>query len=227
MHPTQSMQYVKVSTSATERMEEAPDSEPSVVSCCSSNPLLSAVACCGFAAQGSEPDLWVASVQEAWWYQASCFAYCVAGGLLLLRPEPLERHMLFPWRCMGISVFVNGFTSYMSDVETWGRPSVWKATDLLLATTNSLLQIGIVIVSFLSDATFPLESVGCLATGVLIALACKQRSATAMRNGHCDAYLRWHAAWHYSLPTFAIIGQAVLHRACDYSLEASCACPKS
>ena len=104
---------------------------------------------------------------------------------------------------------------------------MWKATDLLLATTNLLLQLAIVITTCLGGATFPIESYGCLGTGVLVALACKQRAATAMRNGQCDAYLRWHAAWHYSLPIFAVAGQAVLHRACDYSLEASCACPKS
>ena len=34
------------------------------------------------------------------WYRASPFAYCVAGGVLALRPEPLERGLpLFPWRC--------------------------------------------------------------------------------------------------------------------------------
>ena len=166
----------------------------------------------------SEPD-WRSRVQEAWWYQASSFAYCVAGGVTLLQPEPLARHMVFPWRAMGLAVVINGFASYMADVETWGRPSAWKSVDRLLATSNSLVQIAIVTLAFLTDATFPWPSPTILGSGVLIALLCKRRAAAAMRDGDCDAYLRWHAAWHYALPIGAVIGQCWLHRACDYSWE--------
>jgi hypothetical protein len=183
----------------------------------------------GLAAPPDEYHDWRAVVQDTWWYQLSCFAYCAAGGLLLLRPEPLERHMaLFPWRCMGLSVFANGFVSYMADVETWGRVSVWRTIDHFLATTNSVLQIVIVVAAAMgaAETPFPLESVGTLGASVLVALACKHRASAAMRRGHCEGYLRWHAAWHYTLPTGAVAAQAVLHRACDYQ-RGGCACAAS
>ena len=76
------------------------------------------------ASSSCEPIAWRSAVEQAWWYRASPFAFCAAGGLLVLRPEPLERGLpLFPWRCTGLAIVVNGFASFMGDVETWGRPS--------------------------------------------------------------------------------------------------------
>lgn len=162
---------------------------------------------------------WQDRVYQHQWYCASPFAYCVAGGLLLLRPEPLERGLpLFPWRCTGLGIVLNGFLSYMADVETWGRPSAWKMADRVLAVTNTLLQVCVVALSCLGYSHFPIESPSCLGIGVLLALVCKQRSSAAMSRADCDAYLMWHSLWHYILPSGAILGQLVLHRSCDYAL---------
>ena len=169
---------------------------------------------------------WKDAVDAAPWYTVSCFSYCVAGGLLLLRPEPLERHLqLFPWRVVGLSIFTNGMLSYMSDVETWGRLSGWKSADRVLATINSLLQVLVVVLACLGQSTFPPEPVAALGTGVATALLCKHRASAAMERADCDAYLRWHAAWHYTLPLGAVVGQLLLHRPCDYAFrpEESCA----
>ena len=180
---------------------------------------------CGLAGSGDDDIArWRPRVEEAWWYQLSSFAYCVAGGVTLLHPEPLERHMVFPWRCMGLSVFMNGFASYMADVETWGRPSAWRLFDRVLATTNVLLQCAVVASALLGDASFPPESPAVLGGSVLVALACKQRAVAAFRRGDCDAYLRWHAAWHYTLPAGAVAAQCFLHKACDYALALRDSC---
>jgi hypothetical protein len=182
----------------------------------------------GLSSEASEVPEWKVAVDDSLWYTASCFAYSLAGGLLLLRPEPLERHMpIFPWRLAGLAIFSNGFFSYMSDVETWGRPSAWKAADTLLATVNSLLQISIVVLASLGHATFPPEPVGVLGASIAIALVCKWRSAAAVRRSDCDAFLRWHSAWHYTLPAGAIVGQLMLHRRCDWSTSDPCPCPRT
>ena len=160
---------------------------------------------------------WCERIGEAWWYQASCFMYCVAGGLLLVHPEPLERHMKFPWRWMGLCVFANGFFSYMSDVEMWGRPTAWRAADKVLASTNALLQLVIAANGLMGRATFPPESPAILGASVLVALACKWRATAFLRAGDCDGFLKWHALWHYTLPIGACVAQGVLHRACDYT----------
>lgn len=199
-------------------LSQASTAEPSP------NVLDRALKALGFAPESDEPPEWRADVSDAPVYMASCFAYCAAGGLLLLHPEPLERHMAFPWRLMGLMVFANGFFSYMADVETWGRTSRWKAADRLLATTNTLLQIAIVASACMGHASFPVESVALLFTGVATGLVCKHRASASMRRGDCESFLRWHAAWHYTLPLGAILGQLVLHRKCDYSFATSCAC---
>lgn len=173
----------------------------------------------GFAAESnSEPAEWLPKVHAARWYGLSSFAYSAAGGLLLLKPEPLERHMkFFPWRVVGLMVFANGFVSYLSDVDKWGQPSFWKPLDRLLATVNALLQIAVIIVAGAGGASFPIQAPVLLGTGITIGLACKQRASAAFKRGDCDAYLRWHAAWHYTLPCGAILGQLTLHQLCDYS----------
>ena len=174
----------------------------------------------GGSTDGDASDLfpeWRERVQSTVWYYASPFAYCVAGGLLVVRPEPLERGLpLFPWRCTGFAVVCNGFMSFMADVETWGRESHWQTADRVLAIVNTLLQAGVVVMSCLGYSNFPIESPVCLGSGVVLALVCKQRSAAAFRRGDCDAFVRWHSAWHLLLPLGAVAGQLVLHRRCAH-----------
>ena len=186
-------------------------------------PLLSRL---GLVSGDVAPADWKLTVDECWWYQGSCFAYCVAGGLTLLAPEPLERHMqLFPWQLLGLTVFSNGFFSYLADVETWCRPSsAWKSADLLLATCNTLACVAIALLAAAGHATFPAEATACLGTGVLLGLICKRCAAAASRRGDCDGFLRWHTAWHLSIPAGAIAGQLLLHRACDWR-RGGCGCP--
>ena len=177
----------------------------------------------GGSTDGDASDLfpeWRERVQSTVWYYASPFAYCVAGGLLVVRPEPLERGLpLFPWRCTGFAVVCNGFMSFMADVEMWGRESRWQTADRVLAIVNTMLQAGVVVMSCMGYSNFPIESPVCLGSGVVLALVCKQRSAAAFRRGDCDAFVRWHSAWHLLLPLGAVAGQLVLHRRCDYELQ--------
>ena len=164
----------------------------------------------GFEPGSDEPPEWRPADEQSRAYCASCFAYCAAGGLLLLRPEPLERHMSFPWRPMGLMIFANGFFSYMADVECWGRPSSWKAVDRLVATTNTLLQFALVLLHLLGPMSFPRDMVSVFTVSLLVAVACKRRAALALQRRDRDAYLRWHTAWHVVLPAGAVIGQLLL-----------------
>ena len=111
---------------------------------------------------------------------------------------------------MGVSIFLNGGLSYMGDVATWGRWSWWKAADVLFAVSNTLLQMVIVALAALGLATFPPASPLTLGVSVAIALACKSRAQAARQRGDCLGFLRWHSAWHYSLPLGAGIASQLL-----------------
>ena len=182
----------------------------------------------GFQTSGSEPSEWREQMEATWWYWVSPFAYCLAGGLLALRPEPLERGLpLFPWRCTALSVVSNGFLSYMADVESFGcrGPNRWKAVDRVFATTNTLLMCVVVLLSVRGHSHFAPRSVTCLGSGVVAGLFCKLRGSAALVRSDRDAYLLWHSLWHYTLPLGAILGQLVIHQPCDYAWheEGSCA----
>ena len=194
-------------------LSQASTAEPSP------NVLDRALKALGFAPESDEPPEWRADVSDAPVYMASCFAYCAAGGLLLLHPEPLERHMAFPWRLMGLMVFANGFFVHGGRRDV-GR--IEKAADRLRQQQHSPADChrG----SRHGHASFPVESVALLFTGVATGLVCKHRASASMRRSDCESFLRWHAAWHYTLPLGAILGQLVLHRKCDYSFATSCAC---
>ena len=178
----------------------------------------------GLLAGVPEDPSWKVCIDASWAYQVSCFMYCLAGGLLLLRPEPLERRLqVYPWRFVGLSVYFNGFCSYMADAVTWGQPqSIWKKIDVAFASTNTLLQIVIVILCLMGMASFPPAPVACLGVGIFSGLFFKQRGAEAQREHDCTAYLRWHTLWHLSIPLGALLGQLVLYEECDWS--ASCPC---
>ena len=89
---------------------------------------LGAVVRAGLISEDDGPPEWREKIFEsAWWYRWSSFAYCLAGGMLVVRPAPMYRHAQpccggprgFPFRSMGVLIFVNGLLSYMSDTHIW------------------------------------------------------------------------------------------------------------
>ncbi len=79
-----------------------------------------------------------------------------------------------PFRLLGLCIIANRPVPYMGDVVTWGRPSVWKSIDVVMATTNTLIQLAIVgaqCAGWLRMPTLP-----CIvhAVGIVAALICKR-----------------------------------------------------
>jgi len=178
---------------------------------------------CGCIPSSSEEDIeppeWRDHIfSSAWWYRWSSFTYCVAGGMLVVRPAPMYRHAQpccggphgFPFRTMGAFIFVNGLLSYMGDTYTWGHASCWKTADVLAATTNTLLQFALVLLHVLGPMSFPRDMVSVFTVSLVAAVVCKRRAALALQRRDRDAYLRWHTAWHVVLPAGAVIGQLLL-----------------
>ena len=158
-----------------------------------------------------QPASWLPDVQQAWWYQISSFAYCIVGTATFVRPEPLlacAPH--FPFCTMGFGIVVNGILSYMGDVYTWGVWSRWKAADIILATTNTLLQFLLVAMGICGYAAFPPEAPALLALSLAIALFCKARGTAAVARGDCARFLLYHSLWHYTLPLGAGISSQLL-----------------
>ena len=169
------------------------------------------------------PREWKPAVDMSTTYQASCFTYCAAGGLLLLRPDPVELHLpMFPWRTTGLLVVANGFISFMADVVTWGERSAWKIADILIASTNTCLQALIVVLSAAGFSSFPYPPVVALAVGLLLSLASRFMAKEAVKINDCHGFLFWHSWWHFWLPAGAIVGQMLLYDSCDWLDECPC-----
>ena len=174
---------------------------------------LGAVVSAGLISEDDGPPEWREHMR--WWYRWSSFAYCIAGGLLFVRSEPMYRHaqpccFLFPFRSMGALIFVNGLLSYMADTHTFGRPSKWRAADSYVATFNTLLQFVLILLQIIGPMSFPRDMVTVFTASLLIAIGCKRRAVAAFKRRDRDAYLVWHALWHVVLPAGAVAGQLLL-----------------
>jgi len=158
-----------------------------------------------------QPIEWRLAISRAWWYRYSSFSYCVVGALTAARPQPLWACApFFPFRTMGLCIFANGILSYMGDVATWGYNSRWKTADVAMAVTNTLLQGLIVLMSVVGIADFPALPTAVLAVSLVVAIFCKKKGEEARNRLDCDGYLRWHTAWHLTLPIGAGIASQVL-----------------
>jgi predicted membrane channel-forming protein YqfA (hemolysin III family) len=157
------------------------------------------------------PHEWKREVEKHSWYQASCFTYCVAGGLALLFPESLEHHLpLFPWRFTGVAVLMNGITSYMADVVTWGHDSAWKRVDVFIASLNMCLQALLLLLCLAGFSTFPRLPVLALGAGFAGSAYARVKAMHAAEEYKCSDFLYWHSLWHWFLPAGAITGQCIL-----------------
>ena len=173
---------------------------------------------------------WRKAVHGTWWYRVSSLTYCVAGSPVVFKPEIISRYgrhaccrAAWPFRLMGLCIVANGLVSYMGDVVTWGRPSVWKSIDVAMATTNTLIQLAIVGAQCAGWLRMPVLPCFVLAIGIVAALVCKRYAAAddparmrtckrgcapharrlavlAVARDDCAAFLRWHAGWHLCLP---------------------------
>ena len=176
---------------------------------------LGAVVRFGLISADDGPPEWREKIYACWWYRWSSFAYCVAGGLVVVRPAPLYRHaqpccFLFPFRSMGALIFLNGLLSYMADTHTFGYPSAWRTADSYVATFNTLLQFILIILQVIGPMSFPRDMVTVFTASLLIAIGCKRRAVAAFKSRDRDAYLVWHALWHVVLPAGAVAGQLLL-----------------
>lgn len=171
--------------------------------------------CCGLMGQPVPRD-WASAMQTVWWYRVSSFAYCIPGSLAAVRPEPLLQHaspccMHFPFRSIGIAVTLNGLISYLSDVVYLGNANnPCKKIDVVLAASNTVVQVLIAILQIGGFMSFPRIVGSVFAMSIVAALYSKRRSAIAVRDRDISACTFWHAMWHYTLPCGALIAQMLL-----------------
>lgn len=173
--------------------------------------------------RGTLPSEWRESVVTSRWYTLSCFSYSFAGAVLLFvclfSPSRASRlpslwsgdnHVVY--RLLSLLLLLNGVLSYMADVETWGRKSVWKELDVACSTTNLLLQVAIGM-RFAHEQTSKRgfqrgnESRILLlhVAGIVLSLVAKRRSVLCAQQGDVDGFLLWHGMWHYTLPLTATL----------------------
>lgn len=156
----------------------------------------------------SVPPEWAQLVSQQHTYRFSSIAVGLSG-CFMLALSPWARANVaahWPWELFGAIWLVQGFGSWMADVENLGRTSRWHALDTQLALLNiSLLVVygvslmvggvfGFVAFRFgLRHVALNLYLIGIAAA----ALFCKAQSGAAITARLSQAYFFWHASWHY------------------------------
>ena len=107
-----------------------------------------------FRIRGPLPLEWRRDALQSRWYTHSCASYSLAGLLLLWmclsgRGDSLpslwsslsQRGSIEAYTVLSLLLVLNGILSYMADVHTFGRKSVWKDADVVCSTVNLVVQI--------------------------------------------------------------------------------------
>lgn len=157
-----------------------------------------------------EPASWAPSVRAAWWYRWSSFTYCWLGLFTLFRCDrdaPLSQYESdwYPWHAVGLVCCVVGLTSYMADTYTWGRLSLWKNVDRLVACLLYLFGLSMAGFQIFGVFAFPTSVTVFFTANLFVGLWCKTKSAAALVRNEEQHYFVWHTAWHVSIPTACII----------------------
>ena len=147
-------------------------------------------------------------------YRLSCFGYSIVGALLIIYAEPLSHcDAGFWWSVLGAALLLQGVASYMNDVVSWGRPSVWKSIDPKMASTLFLLAgplLGVRSAMGLFSTPSSSSTIRIWLTGCAFSFLCKCMGARASWRGRgggldssCEELMGWHVGWH-GLPVFAV-----------------------
>jgi hypothetical protein len=158
----------------------------------------------------AEPTHWHPAVAASWWYRASPIAFSFLGAHVLCSLDALHAHspVWFPWKTVGLELLLQAVLSYMADVHTWGRRSMWKNADAIGACTMVLVAVCSPFLQLAGWTTYPSGMAMTFITVIIAALFCKRASSSALRAGRldprnvdlCNRFLKWHTAWHLLVP---------------------------
>jgi len=145
----------------------------------------------------AEPRRWRPAVDCAWWYRASPLAFSLLGVHTLCSQHLLTPFAAwFPWRTLGVQSLLQGPLSYMADVGTWGRRSVWKQLDCLSACILFSTAAGIPLFQLVGWMNFPPDILAFNVVCVLGAIVSKVNSSIALGQGReltNDAASTWRS----------------------------------
>ena len=155
------------------------------------------------------------------WFKASTAMFAFMGACTWRQRAALSSHAPWvPWGLFAAHGVVQSLLSYMADVQTCGRRSLWKVADCLGATVMMAVGLAILVGSLAGTATFPPELACTFALATAGAVACKARGSAALAAGRikqqqqrsgesgravprraveeplAQAYWRFHSLWH-------------------------------
>ena len=141
-------------------------------------------------------------------YVLSSFTYFISAIAIIIKYNKLKKLLpYFPLKLFILSVFINGITSYLSDVKFLNSNSIWNKIDKILSSCNTLLCI-IIIIIVLNGKNIPVIPVIIFTIMIILGLIFKILSAKSINN--CKNYILWHTLWHISIPLGTIIALYLL-----------------
>ena len=141
-------------------------------------------------------------------YILSSFTYCIVAFICIVNLDKIDNYLpRFPILIFCVSVFLNGITSFLSDVIFLCHNTIWYNIDVILSTINTLCCILIAIyISYnynYKKIKIPLVSLYALIIGIISGLLFKHLSVKSINN--CNNYIMLHILWHISIPLGVII----------------------
>ena len=163
-----------------------------------------------------EPVEWKKDL--TWWYKISSFSPTVLGLYIkYYKIYYIKKYGYFPWDIESILLICTGPLSYMGDVHTFGRYSLWKTADVVVCSSAVAIISTFIPLNILRKLYFPKKMNICFGIVKLLSLYCKLISGQELRKSDNDEtisaqrYILYHSLWHYIMCGGSI---ACLHFTC-------------
>ena len=135
-------------------------------------------------------------------YKLSSFTYSIAAIYCAFKIKNIKKVLPnIPIEILIFSVFLNGITSYLSDVIYINHLNkIWYKIDLLLATINTILCILVALIIIFNRKKYKINNISIYAVSIGIIYGLISKHLSVKNINDCDKHVFWHIMWHISIP---------------------------
>ena len=150
----------------------------------------------------SNEEQYIYNIDNSLLYKLSSFTYSIVAIYCVFKIKNIKNNLPnIPIEILILSVFLNGITSYLSDVIYINHLNkIWYKIDLLLATINTILCILVALIVIFNRKKYKINNISIYALLIGIIYGLISRHLSAKNINDCYKYVFWHIMWHISIP---------------------------